>query len=46
LVSGIQDKNAQLLVLAINQVWQVKRSVLCVRQIRKGSDAKVSAYQG
>jgi hypothetical protein len=30
LVSGIQDKNAQLLVLAINQVWQVKRSVLLV----------------
>ena len=42
LVSGIQDKNAQLLVLAINQVLASEAfSTSGVRQIRKGSDAKV-----
>jgi hypothetical protein len=28
LVSGIQDKNAQLLVWLLTKYWQVKRSVL------------------
>jgi molybdopterin-containing oxidoreductase family iron-sulfur binding subunit len=43
LVSGIQDKNAQLLVLAINQVLASEAfSTSGVRQIRKGSDAKVT----
>ncbi|MBC7847411.1 MAG: TAT-variant-translocated molybdopterin oxidoreductase [Flavobacterium sp.] len=43
LVSGIQDKNAQLLVLAINQVLRSESfSTVGTRQIRKGSDAKVA----
>jgi len=43
LVSGIQDKNAQLLVLAINQVLASEAfSTVGVRQIRKGSDAQVA----
>ncbi|MFN3969556.1 TAT-variant-translocated molybdopterin oxidoreductase [Flavobacterium sp.] len=43
LVSGIQDKNAQLLVLAINQKLASEAfSTSGTRQIRKGSDAKVS----
>ncbi|MFV5698267.1 TAT-variant-translocated molybdopterin oxidoreductase [Flavobacterium sp. ZT3R17] len=43
LVSGIQDKNAQLLVLAINQVLASEAfSASGARQIRKGSNEKVS----
>ncbi len=43
LVSGIQDKNAQLLVLAINQKLASEAfSTIGTRQIRKGSDAKVA----
>jgi MoCo/4Fe-4S cofactor protein with predicted Tat translocation signal len=43
LVSGIQDKNAQLLVLAINQVLASEAfSTSGTRQIRKGSDEKVA----
>ncbi|RVT78492.1 4Fe-4S dicluster domain-containing protein [Flavobacterium sufflavum] len=43
LVSGIQDKNAQLLVLAINQVLASEAfTTVGVREIRKGSDAKVT----
>ncbi|MGM8360375.1 TAT-variant-translocated molybdopterin oxidoreductase [Flavobacterium sp. ARAG 55.4] len=43
LVSGIQDKNAQLLVLAINQVLASEAfSTVGTRQIRKGSDEKVA----
>jgi molybdopterin-containing oxidoreductase family iron-sulfur binding subunit len=43
LVSGIQDKNAQLLVLAINQALSSEAfSTVGTRQIRKGSDAKVA----
>jgi molybdopterin-containing oxidoreductase family iron-sulfur binding subunit len=43
LVSGIQDKNAQLLVLAINQALASEAfSTVGTRQIRKGSDAKVT----
>lgn len=43
LVSGIQDKNAQLLVLAINQVLASEAfTTVGVRQIRKGSDEKVT----
>ena len=43
LVSGIQDKNAQLLVLAINQALASEAfSTVASRQIRKGSDAKVA----
>jgi len=43
LVSGIQDKNAQLLVLAINQVLASEAfSTVGLRQIRKGSDAQVA----
>ncbi|MBA4277190.1 TAT-variant-translocated molybdopterin oxidoreductase [Flavobacterium sp.] len=43
LVSGIQDKNAQLLVLAINQVLTSESfSTVGTRQIRKGSSQKVS----
>ena len=43
LVSGIQDKNAQLLVLAINQVLASESfSTLGTRQIRKGSSQKVA----
>ena len=43
LVSGIQDKNAQLLVLAINQALMSEAaSTIGTRQIRKGSNEKVS----
>ncbi len=43
LVSGIQDKNAQLLVLAINQVLKSEAAVASgARQIRKGSNEKVA----
>jgi molybdopterin-containing oxidoreductase family iron-sulfur binding subunit len=43
LVSGIQDKNAQLLVLAINQVLASEAfSTSGIRQIRKGSNEKVA----
>ncbi|MFZ4678676.1 MAG: TAT-variant-translocated molybdopterin oxidoreductase [Flavobacterium sp.] len=43
LVSGIQDKNAQLLVLAINQALVSEAfSTIGTRQIRKGSNEKVA----
>jgi MoCo/4Fe-4S cofactor protein with predicted Tat translocation signal len=43
LVSGIQDKNAQLLVLAINQKLSSESfSTVGTRQIRKGSNEKVT----
>ncbi len=43
LVSGIQDKNAQLLVLAINQALVSEAfSTVGTRQIRKGSNEKVA----
>ena len=43
LVSGIQDKNAQLLVLAINQALSSMAFVTSgTRQIRKGSNEKVA----
>ena len=43
LVSGIQDKNAQLLVLAINQYLASEAySTSGTRQIRKGSNEKVT----
>ncbi|WP_289057990.1 TAT-variant-translocated molybdopterin oxidoreductase [uncultured Flavobacterium sp.] len=43
LVSGIEDKNAQLLVLAINQVLASEAfSTAGARQIRKGSNAAVA----
>ena len=43
LVSGIQDKNAQLLVLAINQALSSSAySTAGVRQIRKGSNEEVA----
>ena len=43
LVSGIQDKNAQLLVLAINQVLTSEAFVgVGARMIRKGSNEKVA----
>ncbi|TRX37038.1 TAT-variant-translocated molybdopterin oxidoreductase [Flavobacterium restrictum] len=43
LVSGIQDKNAQLLVLAINQALLSEAFVTTgLRQIRKGSNQKVA----
>lgn len=43
LVSGIQDKNAQLLVLAINQKLASESfSTVGTRQIRKGSSEKVA----
>jgi MoCo/4Fe-4S cofactor protein with predicted Tat translocation signal len=43
LVSGIQDKNAQLLVLAINQALSSDAfSTVGTRQIRKGSNQKVT----
>jgi len=43
LVSGIQDKNAQLLVLAINQALTSEAfSTIGTRQIRKGSNEKVA----
>lgn len=42
LVCGIEDKNAQLLVLAINQALSSEAfSTAGTRQIRKGSNAKV-----
>jgi len=43
LVSGIEDKNAQLLVLAINQVLKSEAfNTSGTRQIRKGSNEKVA----
>ncbi|MCC9018402.1 MULTISPECIES: TAT-variant-translocated molybdopterin oxidoreductase [Flavobacterium] len=43
LVSGIEDKNAQLLVLAINQILASEAYTTAgARQIRKGSNAVVS----
>ncbi len=43
LVSGIEDKNAQLLVLAINQALSSEAFTTAgTRQIRKGSNAKVT----
>jgi MoCo/4Fe-4S cofactor protein with predicted Tat translocation signal len=43
LVSGIQDKNAQLLVIGINQVLKSEAFVTSgTRQIRKGSNEKVA----
>ncbi|WP_166920709.1 TAT-variant-translocated molybdopterin oxidoreductase [Flavobacterium poyangense] len=43
LVSGIEDKNAQLLVLAINQILASEAfSTAGTRQIRKGSNAVVT----
>lgn len=43
LVSGLQDKNAQLLVLAINQVLASEAfSTSGTRQIRKGSNQQVA----
>ena len=43
LVSGLEDKNAQLLVLAINQALQSEAFTTAgTRQIRKGSNAKVA----
>ena len=43
LVSGIQDKNAQLLVLAINSALVSEAfSTIGTRQIRKGSNEKVA----
>ena len=43
LISGIEDKNAQLLVLAINQALQSEAfTTVGTRQIRKGSNAKVT----
>ena len=43
LVSGIQDKNAQLLVLAINQALSSEAFTTSgTRQIRKGSNEKVA----
>ncbi len=45
LVSGIQDKNAQLLVLAINQALTSEAySTSGSRQIRKGSNEKVAQF--
>ena len=44
LVSGIEDKNAQLLVLAINKTLASEAFVLSgTRQIRKGSNQKMTA---
>jgi MoCo/4Fe-4S cofactor protein with predicted Tat translocation signal len=43
LVSGIQDKNAQLLVIAINQILKSEALLAAsVRLIRKGSNEKVA----
>jgi MoCo/4Fe-4S cofactor protein with predicted Tat translocation signal len=43
LVSGIQDKNAQLLVLSINQALSSESfSISGTRQIRKGSNSNIS----
>jgi MoCo/4Fe-4S cofactor protein with predicted Tat translocation signal len=45
LVSGIQDKNAQLLVLAINSALTSEAaSTAATRQIRKGSNAQMSQF--
>ncbi len=45
LVSGIQDKNAQLLVLAINQALGSEAfSAAGTRQIRKGSNEKMAQF--
>jgi len=45
LVSGIQDKNAQLLVLAINQALGSEAfSTAGTRQIRKGSNQQVAQF--
>ncbi len=45
LVSGIEDKNAQLLVLAINRALASEAfSTMGTRQIRKGSNAKVTQF--
>ncbi len=43
LVSGLQDKNAQLLVLAVNKALNSEAFITTgTRQIRKGSNAKVT----
>jgi molybdopterin-containing oxidoreductase family iron-sulfur binding subunit len=45
LVSGIQDKNAQMLVLAINQALGSEAfSTVAARQIRKGSNEKMTQF--
>ena len=45
LVSGLQDKNAQLLVLAINQaLGSAAFTTSGTRQIRKGSNEKVAQF--
>ncbi len=45
LVSGIQDKNAQMLVLAINQALGSEAfSTVGTRQIRKGSNEKMKQF--
>ena len=45
LVSGIQDKNAQLLVLAINAaLGSEASSTIGARKIRKGSNAQVAQF--
>ena len=45
LLSGIQDKNAQLLVLAINQALSSEAFTTAgTRQIRKGSNEKVAQF--
>jgi len=45
LVSGIQDKNAQLLVLAINQALSSEAyTTVGTRQIRKGSNEKMTQF--
>ena len=45
LVSGIQDKNAQLLVLAINQALASEAyTTVGTRQIRKGSNEKMAQF--
>ena len=45
LVSGIQDKNAQLLVLAINHALASEAfSTIGTRQIRKGSNEKMTQF--
>jgi molybdopterin-containing oxidoreductase family iron-sulfur binding subunit len=44
-VTGIDDKNAQLLALAINQALSSEAYLNApIRQIRKGSDAKVTEF--
>lgn len=45
IVSGIDEKNAQLLVLGINQALASQAFLNApIRQIRKGSDAKMQAF--